>query len=232
MSRVVLFDIDGTILLSGGAGKRGMEQAFEEIFGVPDAFANIPMSGKTDPQILQEAFREHGISATHEQVEQFKKRYFELLEQNIRKDLPNKGVFPGVKELLLRLKGMDDVHVGLLTGNWRRGAEIKLGYFGLWDYFEFGAFGDDSIDRNELLPFALERFHKMKKTHPEVGPERVVVIGDTPNDIRCAHVHGARAVAVATGHYSVEELAAKGADLTLKNLENPDIIIDWIRSLR
>ena len=206
-----------------------MEQAFEEVFGISGAFKGITMSGKTDPQILQEALAKHRLSAAPEQVERFRSRYFELLSRNIQRDLPNKQVFPGVKHLLQTLQDRPEIHLGLLTGNWKEGARIKLGHFGLWDFFEFGAFGDDSIDRNELLPFALRRFHEMRgDLDRRLGPEQVVVIGDTPNDVQCAHVHGARAIAVATGRYDREELAAGGADLVVTDLRDTRSLLNWI----
>jgi|Deesub1362B_J571_1020462.scaffolds.fasta_scaffold02992_4 phosphoglycolate phosphatase-like HAD superfamily hydrolase len=231
MIRVILFDIDGTLMHSGGAGRMAMVQAFEEVFGIPDAFDGIGMSGKTDPQILNEAFEKHGLTGDPVKNEQFKHRYFELLQENIRMDLPLKRVFPGVKELLERLHREKEVLVGLLTGNWEQGARIKLGYFGLWDYFPFGAFGDDSMDRNELLPFAIRRAERLLDARGRpapIAPKRAVVIGDTPSDVRCAKVHGAKAVAVATGSYSKAQLESAGADLVLENLEKPAKILDWI----
>ncbi len=224
--KIFLFDIDGTLLHSGGAGKEGMVAAFAEVFGIANGFDGIPMSGKTDPLILQQGLEKCGLQATSAQVAQFKSRYFEFLAQKIEQELPNKQVYPGVFKLLERLHTHPSVRVGLLTGNWRRGAEIKLRHFGIYHFFEFGAFGDDAVDRNELLPFALKRCQECLQKG--ITPGQVVVIGDTPSDIQCAQVHGAKVLAVATGKYSVSELHREGANWVVKNLADVEQILAWI----
>ncbi len=224
MTKLLLFDIDGTILNSGGAGKRAMVQAFEEVFGVKDGFRGIHMSGKTDPLILREALEQVGMPFEPNRAEDFKRRYFELLAVEIEKPNAFKKLMPGILELIRHLHGTDDVELGLLTGNWRRGAELKLGHFGLMDYFSVGAFGDDSEDRNQLLPFALERF---KKEHGQpVEAKNVYVIGDTPRDVQSARPYGAKTVAIATGTYSIDDLRAEKPGFIFRDLT------DWQQFLK
>ena len=226
--RVVLFDIDGTLLHSGGAGRFSMIQTFEEIFGIKNGFNGISMAGKTDPLILKSAADKNKIKISSAQLEQFKTRYFQLLSVNITKKLPQKGVYTGVEIILHKLHKNTNISMGLLTGNWSQSAEIKLGYFNFNRYFSFGAFGSDSSDRNDLLPIALQRCDVTKNKN--IDMKNVVVIGDTPNDINCAKVHGARALAVATGSSSVSVLEQEGADLAVENLQKHDQIIEWILS--
>ncbi len=221
--RVILFDIDGTLLHSGGAGKRGMTQAFAEVFGAPDGLANIQLGGKTDPQILEIALANHNVTTDRNGKDKFKERYFELLEVLIEQDLPGKGLYPGVEEVLSRLGDADDLKLGLLTGNWQRGAQLKLGHFDLRKYFGFGAFGDDAFDRDELLPFALDRCRRDGELEPLA--DQTIVVGDTPSDVRCAQVHGAKALAVATGHFSFDELKASGANWIFEDLCDVDEVV-------
>lgn len=222
--KIVLFDIDGTILHSGGAGRLAMIQTFNELFNIPNGFDGISMAGKTDPLIIELALEKHNINAEDKEIEHFKNRYFELLSENISKDLPEKRIYPGVNELIKKLDGNPEIKLGLLTGNWERGAKIKLGHFDLNKYFSFGAYGSDSINRNDLLPIALKRCEEFNN----IQPKNTVVIGDTPKDVECATVHGALSLAVATGSYSVQNLRDEGADWAVDNLTDHSKIIDWI----
>ncbi|HDL18872.1 MAG TPA: HAD family hydrolase [Bacteroidetes bacterium] len=224
--KIVLFDIDGTLLHSGGAGKNAMMQTFEELFRIKNGFAGISMAGKTDPLIIKTAFENHSINPTADIVDQFKKRYFELLAENIKLNYAKKKIYPGVSDLLDALAEHPEIIMGLLTGNWQEGARIKLSYFNFDRYFSFGAFGSDSIDRNELLPIALKRCEIDNRNGWK--NRDVVVIGDTPNDVQCAKVHNALALAVATGTYSVDDLYRSGADLALDDLSDVESIKNWI----
>ena len=208
--KMLLFDIDGTLLNSGGAGRRAMDRAFEEVHGIADGFRGIEMAGRTDTIILAEALRKHKIREQAEQIEAFKRHYFELLQDEIRVSNERQGVMPGIRRLLDRLSKHPEVTLGLLTGNWRQSGLIKLRHFGLADFFKAGAFADDAANRDELVPVAVERCHELTGKTPKPGD--VWVIGDTPRDVACARPHGARAVAVATGNYSLEELAASKPD--------------------
>ena len=213
--KLVLFDIDGTLMDSGGAGRRALEYSFEELFGVPDAFRKISMSGKTDPQIFAEALAQFGIAMDgHGPL--FMKTYIKHLEREI--DNPGKELKPGVSEALRELSGMGNVSLGLLTGNYEQGARIKLGALGVWEYFGFGAYGSDDADRDKLLPYALKRFEALKGFKSSYND--CVVVGDTPRDVSCAKPYGAATVAVATGKYSIHELSSSGADHVLEDLSD------------
>jgi phosphoglycolate phosphatase len=221
--KVILFDIDNT-LINTRSGSNGMEMAFREVFGISDGFKGIVMAGKPDPSILLEALIKHNLQNDDNKINVYKKRYFQFLAENIRHDVAGEKVLPGVRKLLDELDKNKNIKIGLLTGNWKKGAYIKLKYFGLDNYFKFGAFGDDSANRDELLPFALKRCNSSGK----LTAKDTVIVGDTPKDIRCAKVHCAKVIAVATGRYSVDELSKEGADLVLKDLTDVGQIISWI----
>jgi phosphoglycolate phosphatase-like HAD superfamily hydrolase len=222
--KILLFDIDGTLIHSGGSGKHAMEVAFEEIYGIHRGLENVLLAGQTDPKILLDAFQKHNLKWNDEQVESFKKRYFIHLTEDMQRPRPARRLMPGFPHLLEELKKISGTHIGLLTGNWIRGAEIKLEYFDLWKYFEFGAFGDDETDRNKLVPHALRRAEEKFGIRPQ--RDRVYVIGDTPRDIHCARPHGAIAVAVATGEYSLEELRAEKPDFLFAELSEVEKVIN------
>ncbi len=207
--KVLLFDIDGTLLFSGGAGKRAMSRAFRDVYGVEDGFSGVSMSGKTDGQILREALRLNRIEQTADSMEAFRRRYFDYLREEIRSELPGKRLVSGVRELLASLADEQRVLLGLLTGNWRVSAYIKLEHFGIDRYFPFGAFADDSEDRDELLPIALRRARR--RAGVELRPQDAWVIGDTPRDVQCGLVHGARVLAVAASEYDPDTLRKAGA---------------------
>ena len=218
--RLVLFDIDGTLLLSGGAGTRALNRAFLELFGRPNAFDQIPVAGRTDPLLLNDAVRRTGLVLDESQRQAFQDRYCDLLEVEILKPNPRKRLMPGVKHLLGRLQKQRDIYLGLLTGNYARAAKTKLKHFGLWSFFFSGAYGEDGAERNDLFPVALKRARALGIV---IGsPENVFVVGDTPLDILCAQVGGAQSIAVATGSYDVETLKKKGATIALSDLSRPD----------
>lgn len=203
---LILFDIDGTLLLSGRAGLRAMTRAFETTFGITEAFKGQHFGGRTDSYLVSTALKEAGLPDTPEQHERFRANYIPLLAEEIEHPgTGHKGLMPGARELLEALHEYDDLHLALLTGNYREAAEIKLTHFEIWDFFEWGAFSDDHYDRNELVPIAKSRAETYDI--PAEAIERVIVIGDTPHDIECANAIGARTIAVATGGYSRDELA-------------------------
>jgi phosphoglycolate phosphatase-like HAD superfamily hydrolase len=215
---IVLFDIDGTLVLTGRAGLRGMNAAFSRLYGSTEALDGIPVAGRTDRAIVSDALRAAGLAVTDDEILRLREAYIADLQVEIGRKVPDfSGVLPGVEALLAELEGQPSVSVGLLTGNFQAGARIKLGHFDLWDRFPYGAFGDDHDDRNALVPIALARARETGVAAP--AADRVVVIGDTPLDVACAHAHGARAVAVATGSYSSDQLRAAGADVVVETLE-------------
>lgn len=225
--KILLFDIDGTLMHSGGSGKHAMEVAFQEVWGVPHSLQNVLLAGQTDPKILRDAFALHGIEWDDAPIAQFQQRYFIHLTEDMQRPRPKRRLLPGFPHLLEKLQKLPNIHLGLLTGNWVRGAEIKLAYYNLWKYFEFGAFADDEMDRNKLVPHALRRAEEKFGIRPQ--RDRVYVIGDTPRDILCARPHGAVAVAVATGEYSVAELSAEKPDFLFEDLSAVEEVLQIFR---
>src|SRR5262245_35125439 len=207
-----LFDIDGTLVLTGGAGRRAMSLAFEDVLGIRDAFQGLPMAGRTDSWILSDAAAVHGVALEPQLLDRFERAYLDRLRQEIETPGDSrKGVMPGVRDLLDALSPRSDVYLALLTGNYEQAARIKLEYFDLWRYFRCGAFGDQAPDRNSLLPRALTTI--VSCGGPAFAPADVVVIGDTPLDIECAKVSRARSIGVATGLHSAGALQDAGADV-------------------
>jgi len=223
VTRVVLFDIDGTLVLTGGAGVRGMVRAFEEIFAVPDAFRGVETPGRTDCSILTDAFARHGIPDHPDHRARFRECYLRHLQTELHQPGPRKGVMPGVRALLEALAARGDVVVALLTGNYEEAARLKLEYFDLWRYFRCGAFGDDAPDRNGLLPKALAQVRACGG--PAAAGREVAVVGDTPLDVACAAGGGARSIAVATGGYDTRALQAAGADVVFPDLSDLDGVL-------
>ena len=221
---LLLFDIDGTLLLSGRAGLRAMTRAFEQTFGVANAFAGTSFGGRTDSFLLSYGLRTAGLPDTPENHARFREAYVPLLAEEIQHPgTGHKGLMPGARELIEALVDHDHLHVALLTGNYRAAAEVKLTHFELWEFFEWGAFSDDSADRNALVPIARQRAEIYDV--PAEALERVIVIGDTPHDIECARVAGAISIAVATGGHTVEELRAAGANFVLEDLSDTEKVL-------
>lgn len=216
---LILFDIDGTLLLTGRAGLRAMEATFASIFGITDAFVGVSMGGRTDSSLVSQALLRAGLPDTPEAHAAFRDAYVPRLAQEIlAPGSGHKGIMLGVRELLEAAHEHRDLHLGLLTGNYRDAAAIKLSYFSLAEYFAWGVFSDDSPDRNALVPIACRR--AAEHGVPDTACSRVVVVGDTPFDIECAAAAGARSIAVATGGHTSRELAEAGADLVLDDLSD------------
>ena len=224
---LILFDIDGTLLLSGRAGLRAMTRAFDLTFGITNAFEGQHFGGRTDSYLVSRALQANAMPDTPEQHERFRNTYIPLLAEEIEHPgTGHKGLMPGARELLEALADHDHLHLALLTGNYREAAEIKLQHFELWDFFEWGAFSDDSADRNALVPIARRRAETYDI--PGEAIERVIVIGDTPHDIECARVAGAKSIAVATGGFTVDQLREAGADEVLPDLSDTSKVIDLL----
>ncbi len=215
---LILWDIDGTILQSGRAGMKALQAALKDVFGVSGSFAGIEFAGRTDPWIIRQIFSRFGIENSERNVASYIDRYVATLPGILEQS--GSRILPGVAEILGRAAKHPNVAQGLLTGNLRRGAQAKLGFHGLWEYFPFGAFADDSEIRNELGPYALRR----AKGHwgHDFQADRTWVVGDTPHDISCARAFGAQAMAVATGGSKASELAAFNPDAVLDSLGDPD----------
>lgn len=222
--QVLLFDIDGTLIRSGGAGKAAMEDALRSEFGVTDIVDGVPFSGRTDPSISYDLLDIHHLEPSPVNIDRLRVAYLRHLPDALRK---HQGiVLPGIRRLLDRLRLADHLAVGLLTGNIREGARHKLGHFDLWHYFPFGAFADGIHERDDIARSALGEISTYLKRH--VPPESCWVIGDTPLDVKCARAIGARAVAVATGWHSLDELHASRADFVLSDLSDPvPLLQEW-----
>ena len=222
--RLLLFDIDGTLIHSGGAGIEALKRALKERFRIEDDLHDIEFAGMTDSGIVTSILNKHRIPASAENVAAFLDSYVHLLSNELPR---RKGkLLPGVLELLEKLKGRKHVVLALLTGNVSRGAQLKLGHYGVWDFFEFGAFADDHHDRNQLGPFA--RARAKEKHGREFSADEIDVIGDTPRDIACGKALGARTIAVATGSWSRDKLAQHQPDILIDNFSDVDRLIDTL----
>ena len=220
MIQLVLFDIDGTLIRTGGAGVKAFERVFDLVFGVPRATRGMQFAGRTDRSLVREFLENQGIHPTPEHFEKFLAHYVFLLDQMLQS---HRGeICQGVPEFLRALLQTDDPPTfGLLTGNIRIGAEIKLRHHQLWEWFKLGAFGDDHENRNELASIAARRGSDLLKK-PLAGNE-ILVIGDTRLDVECGKAIGARTVAVATGGYTREELLKHSPDVAVNHLLELDL---------
>ena len=211
--RLILFDIDGTLIDSGGAGVCSLNLAMEELFSLDNAFQGISMAGKTDTQIIKEGLMKYDLFPDGS-IDAVINAYLKHLKREIQND--RKHVKPGIYEVLNELKDLRDSGLGLLTGNLEAGARIKLEPFMLNRYFPTGAFGSDDEDRNNLLPIAVRRFEELFQISIEI--DSCIIVGDTPRDVDCAHIYGAICIGVATGPYSYDALVEAGADYVIQDL--------------
>ena len=223
--KILLFDIDGTLIDSGGAGRRALDMAFREVCSIDNALEGHALAGKTDPQILREALQINKIPYTDTLAGRLMVSYIDNLKKQII--TTEKSLKPGVASLLLALSNNTHKHMGLLTGNIAEGARIKLEPLGIYDYFSFGAYGSDEEDRDSLLPYAQKRYTKI--TGRAASGEQFVVIGDTPRDVDCARPYGAMSIAVATGFHTEEELRAAGADVVLSDLTDTEGFLELVQ---
>jgi phosphoglycolate phosphatase-like HAD superfamily hydrolase len=218
---VCLFDIDGTLLNTGGAGLGAMQAALASEFGSAAAADDIPMAGRTDRAICADLFRRNGLAPTEAMWRRFITAYVRHLPQELaaREGL----VLPGIPELLDELSAREDVLVGLLTGNFSEGARLKLEHYGLAGHFAFGGFGDEHQHRNDVARQALADFDRFaaREGH-DIRRAQVWVIGDTPADVECGRAIRATVVAVCTGFYAMEALAAAEPDHLFVDLGEPE----------
>lgn len=223
--QVLLWDIDGTLIRSGHAGSRSMNAAMHAVFGVASAFDGFDFAGRTDPWALDIMFRRHGLTPSTGEVARFYDVYVETLRRELHN--PQSRTCAGVRELLAHFAAQPLITQALLTGNIAAGSRAKLEHFGLWHHFAFGAFADDSGDRNALGPVALRRAREHLRRESLAAVD-MVVIGDTPHDVACARACGARVVAVATGRFSTADLAPHTPDLLLENLADPAPLLQFL----
>ncbi|QQL45714.1 HAD family hydrolase [Sulfuriroseicoccus oceanibius] len=226
---LVLFDIDQTLLNTGGAGIKGLHNAFAEVFDLnQDEHPELDLAGATDLGLLRDFGFQRNIAVTDELTARFFDTYVGHLEHHLAASDDGR-VLPGVVNLLETLSARpDEFIVGLLTGNIRRGAEAKLNHFGLSSFFNtnLGSYGDDHFDRNLLGPIAKQRVTGI--TGHAIADQRILVIGDTPKDIRCAHACNVRCLAVASGNFTAEQLAEHGADHVFEDLTNTAAVLELL----
>jgi len=207
-TQLLLWDIDGTVVHTGKAGEVAMGRALSTVFGKTGSIHDIDYPGRTDRMICRMLLEHHGIEPTHQAVHDFVEGYLHALKEEL--PLRQGTVLPGIHELLTACRDHPSRINALLTGNMVRGAELKLGHYGVWEFFEFGAFADDADERDALGPVALDRAAELLGV--PIDPRQVFIIGDTPRDIQCGRAIGAHTISVATGAYSLEELDAHDPD--------------------
>lgn len=215
MIRLVLFDIDGTLIASGGAGEKAFGKVCATEFNVPNGTQGIQFAGRTDPAIIREFFTKYGIETSQQNFTRFFDSYVFWLDHLLGQVYGQ--VLPGVDQWIRALNQLRQPPlIGLLTGNIRLGAQIKLSHYRLWNHFSTGGFGDDSEDRNVIARIARDRGCEILK-HKLKG-EEVLVIGDTPLDVACGKAIEAKVLAVGTGKFTAQELAKHSPDWAVKDL--------------
>ena len=220
--RLLLFDIDGTLVNTGGAGVESLKMTMRNRFLAEDDLRDIEIAGKTDRAIIRDIFQKYRIDPTEGNITSFAREYIEGLSLCLSRTRGR--VLPGIQQLLERLKPQPHVVLALLTGNLQQGARLKLQHYGLWDFFEFGAFADDHHDRNELGAFARKRA-QLRHGH-DFDAADIDVIGDTNHDIACGKAFGARTIAVATGSWSWERLQGCTPDFLFDDLSDSEAVIE------
>ena len=214
--KLLLFDIDGTLVLTGGAGIRALNRAFCQVVGIVNALDGIRLHGKTDPAIVREIFNARGAHQNADSYDQILAAYVDFLPAEVQRS-ENYRVLPGILRFLQDFQGRSDLAFGLATGNVEAGARIKLARGNLNPFFAFGGFGSDAENRTELVRRAAHNGSRLAGV--TIDPNDIFVIGDTPRDIVAGREAGYRTVGVATSDYSTEDLSAAGADLVLLDFE-------------
>lgn len=227
-TKLLLFDIDGTLLLTGGAGKIAFEEAFEEIFEVPNAWRNLDPHGKTDPAIFDEvAKRELGRLLSRNEFDLLMERYEEIFEERIHES-PRFELMPGVVEILEYLSRDPDIFLALATGNFERAGRMKLKRGGLEHYFQTGGFGNDAREREKIVLAAVAYSEELARKHFEEN--RIFVIGDTEYDIAAAKKAGVRSIAVLTNGRTLKHFEADSPDHILKDLTDIPAFLACLKS--
>ena len=223
--RLILFDIDGTLVLSGGAGSRALKQAIHQAYGVPDSLDGVRVHGKTDRQIVREVLSHYGAEHlfTEETIAPLFANYISLLREELSSG-ENFEVLPGARELVRTLNRTTGIILGLATGNVEEGARMKLERAGLNAFFSFGGFGSDAENRTELIRIAIHRAGEIES----LDPGAVYMIGDTPRDIVHGKEAGAHTIAVASGSYSAEALEGYKPDLVADSLDPIQPIVEFL----
>jgi phosphoglycolate phosphatase len=225
--KLVLFDLDGTLLWTNGAGRRAIHRALVDVLGTPGPIEGFRFDGRTDGEIVMRLAEGAGHEPTAALVARVLDRYLALLQDELAKPTQRTTVYPGVLELLSALEGRADCVLGLLTGNVREGARLKLASGGVaTGRFRVGAFGSDSAHRPDLPAIAQRR--AKEELGLDLRGHDLVIVGDTPADVTCGNGVGARAIGVATGSFSVEQLMEAGADAAFANLAETGAVLEAV----
>lgn len=220
--KLLLFDIDGTLIRVNDAGRTALARAVSALTDRPISTENVSFSGRTDPDIFEAVLAENDLPTSDEAIAEALEAYVETMQETLSPD--DVEVLPGVRPLLSRLDDRSDVHLGLVTGNVEPIAREKLSIHGLDEYFPFGAFGSDHANRTRLPALAARRGARYTG-HAFRPAEHATVIGDTVHDIHCARAVGARAVVVCTGRFERAELSRHSPDLLLDTFRDPDTFV-------
>ncbi len=224
--QVILFDIDGTLINSDGAGRRAINRVFADLYGIEDALRTVQLHGRTDPRIIRDGF-EFSLKRTPSKAE-IDKIIIGLVECLAveLKNSPGYSILPGVSEILDHLHTRNDILLGLQTGNAEAAAELKLSHGKIWDYFRFGGFGSDSDLRPDVVAHAIRKAERLLPLGERI--ENVWVVGDTPDDIEAGKTAGARTLATATGMHELELLLSYEPDLGVPNLSEVSFIVETL----
>ncbi|MBM80795.1 MAG: haloacid dehalogenase [Planctomycetaceae bacterium] len=223
--QILLFDIDGTLLNSGGAGQRAMERALETQYGITKPTEGISTAGRTDRAITVDMLNFHGVG---DQIDATWKNFLAAYIQELPHTMSECDgiVLPGVPDLLEKLASLDDVELGLLTGNFREGARCKLEHFDLWKYFDFGGYGDIHPDRDDVARDALAVVHE--RFGSEIHPNQVWVIGDTAADVKCGRAIEANVIGVGTGNVPRQSLIDAKPDWFFEDFSELDAFLELV----
>ena len=222
--QVWFFDIDGTLLDTGGAGSAAMVGTVAREFAKPAEAHGVAFAGRTDMGITRDLFAAHQVPFTDTHLAKFRTAYLTSLAEELQ-TRPGR-ILPGVLACLRAIDDCVGAHLGLLTGNIELAARMKLEHYGLADYFRFGGFGDDHVDRESVASAAMESAEL--HLDQSVDRQQVWVVGDTPHDVRCGRAIGARVIAVATGRHTCEELMDQSPDMLLEDLSDTPRLIDLL----
>jgi len=236
MDRILLlFDIDGTLMKSGGAGMRAMFHVADEMFGKGFNWEGVEAAGNLDPLIFAQAAELNRLEDCDQHHQRFHDAYIDRLALEFRAGMQDVQIMPGIHEILALLRQREatqkDIVLGLLTGNYTRAVPIKLASIAVdHQWFSITAYGDEASSRPGLVELAMRKYEAM--LGHKADPRGVIVIGDTPRDVACAKAHGAKVLAVATGGYSIEHLTQCGADLAVEDLADPSCLLNMIQRSR
>lgn len=222
-----LFDIDGTLIHSGGAGSHAMAVALTQAFQIPANIEGVAFAGRTDRHITERLLRAHNIEVTTANLHRLHGAYLQALPEALETKKPR--ILAGAIQWLDRIESqLSRFGLGLITGNMRASARLKLEYVGMWPRFRYGGYGDEHLSRNHVAADAIQA----ARSHlgPTVRSERIWVVGDTPHDIECARSQGANVIAVATGQYDTTDLAQFRPDFLLEDLSNTDVLDQLLSS--